>query len=433
MKRRDFVRRTVWTAGALAAPIYIPSRVFGTSKRPGANDRIALGIIGPGGRAHSLLSESPNDVRLVALADCDLRQMEKFETWAAAKCPEVVEGKLVRYQDYRAMFDREKLDAVIIATTTHSRALICLDAMRAGLDVYAEKPLTLTIEEGWFLIEAEKKYRTVFQVGTQQRSVPIDNFASDLVKGGAIGKVHTVLCENFISPSPLPDLKAEPVPEGLNWDMWLHQTEEVPYTSELHPSLAKWGPWRPYDGGGQSHGVTGWGAHAFDQVQRALGTDHTTPVEVWLEEDPGPTAKVSLRYADGPVMKLELSQEEAPGLGAVFLGEEGKIEINRNRAVSDPPEIVQGAPVPDNNDVLSSVAHHHLKNWVDCIRSREKPNAPAEVGHRSSVICHLINICRELGRTVQWDPRKEDFDSDEEASSLRSRPRRKGYELPKPV
>lgn len=433
MKRRDFLYVSALAGGALTAPTLVPRRVFASASKPGVNDRIALGIIGPGGRAHSLLTEAPNDVRLVALADCDLSQMEKYETWAAEKCPHVVEGKLARYQDYREMFDKERLDAVIIATTTHSRAVICIDAMRAGLDVYAEKPLTLTIEEGWYLMEAEKKYKTVFQVGTQQRSVPINNFGSDLVKNGAIGKVHTVLAENFISPTPRPPMEAETVPDGLNWDMWLHQTEKIPYTSLLHPGLGKWGFWRPYDGGGQSHGVTGWGAHAFDQVQRALGTDHTTPVEVWLEEDPSPTAKVSLRYPDGPVMKLELPEEKAPGLGAIFIGDKGKITINRNLVVSDPPEIAMGAPVPDNPDVLSSVADRHLKNWVDCIRSREKPNAGAEIGHRASVICHLINICRELGRPLKWDPKKEEFIGDEEANALRSRPRRKGYELPQTV
>src|SRR3989304_3829723 len=124
MKRRDFIRRTTLSAGALAAPMLIPRDVFAAAKKPGANDRIVIGIIGPGGRAHSLLSEAPEDVQLVALADCDLSQMEKYESWAAKECPKVVSGKLARYQDYRAMFEKENLDAVIVATTTHARALI---------------------------------------------------------------------------------------------------------------------------------------------------------------------------------------------------------------------------------------------------------------------------------------------------------------------
>jgi len=430
MKRRAFLRNTTAAAGAFLAPCYVPRHVLAAPGKPGANDRIAIGIIGPGGRAHSLLEECPKDVRVLALADCDLRQMEGYEKWGAEKRPDIVESKLARYQDYHEMLEKEKLDAVIIATTTHSRALICLDAMQAGLDVYAEKPLTMTVEEGQYLVKAERKFKTVFQVGTQQRSVPIDNFGSDLVKNGAIGKVHTVLCPNFLGPEVREPTTGEKVPDGLDWDKWCHYTPLVPYTPDLHPGLGKWGKWRAYDGGGLSFGVTGWGAHAFDQMQRALGTDDTTPSEVWLEEEPSITAKVSMRYPNGILVKCELAQDEGPGLGAIFIGEKGRIEINRNIVVSDPPELAKGAPIPDNTSFTSSVAHHHLKNWVDCMRSREKPNASTSIGHHSSVICHLINLCRELGRKLEWDPVKEEFIGDEEANALRARPRRKGYELP---
>ena len=116
-----------------------------------------------------------------------------------------------------------------------------------------------------------------------------------------------------------------------------------------------------------------------------------------------------------------------------MIGEKGKIEINRNRLVSDPPELIKGAPEPDDRSVVASVSYRHLKNWVDCMRSREKPNAGAEVGHRSTVICHLINICRELGRKLRWDPVEEKFIGDDEANALKTRPRRKGYELPEGV
>ena len=431
MKRRTFLRNTTRiAAGATLAPYFVPSHVLAAPGRPGANDRIAVGFIGPGGRAHSLLEESPVDLRVVALADCDLRQMEHYEKWAVEKRPDLTGEKLTRYQDYREMFEKEKLDAVFITTTTHARTLICIDAMAAGLDVYAEKPLTLTIEEGQCLIKAEKKYGKILQVGTQQRTVPICNFGSDLVKNGAIGKVHTVLCPNFLGPEVRPETPGQGVPDGLNWDMWCHHTELVPYTPDLHPGLGKWGKWRAYDGGGLSFGVTGWGAHAYDQVQRALGTDDTTPCEVWLEEEPGIQAKVSMRYPNGTVLKSELAEGKGPGLGAIFVGEKGKIEINRNILVTDPPELAKGAPTPANTSFTSSVADLHIQNWIDCMRSREKPNAGAVVGHHSSVICHLINICRELGRKLEYDPVKEEFIGDDEANALRSRPRRKGYELP---
>ena len=430
MKRRNFLQGLAAGAGTFGAPLFLKREILAAPGRPGAGDRIVVGLIGPGDRAHSLLSDAPFDLKLVALADCDLRQMEEYEKWVVQKRPGLVGGPLARYQDYRQMFDRENLDAVVVATTTHSRALICLHAMQAGLDVYAEKPLTLTIEEGQYLARAERRFKTVFQVGTQQRSLPLNNFGGDLVKNGAIGKVHTVLCSNFVGPLPRPELMSERVPDGLNWDMWCHQTDLIPFSSQLHPKLGKWGPWRPYDGAGQSFGVTGWGTHAFDQVQRALGTDHTTPSEIWLEEDPSPKAKVSLRYADGPVLKLTLGPDEGPGLGGIFLGEKGKIEINRNRVVSDPPELVKDAPEPDDPSVTASVTQRHLQNWIDCMRSRQTPNASAEVARRSTDICHIINICRELGRPLKWDPDAETFVGDEEANLLRSRPRREGYELP---
>ena len=171
------------------------------------------------------------------------------------------------------------------------------------------------------MVRAERKYQRVVQVGSQQRSIAINNFGSDLVRSGAIGRVHTVLCPNFIGP----------------------------------------------------------------------------------------------------------------GLGAIFVGEKGKLEINRNKLAANPPELIRDAPPPADKSEYASVAHEHIRNWVHCMRTREKPVAHAEIGHRSTVICQLINICRELGRKLTWDPVREQFQSDDEANQLRSRPRRRGYELPEIV
>jgi predicted dehydrogenase len=425
ISRRQLLHAAV---GAVAAPTFLSGRALDAADAPGANSRIRVGLIGPGGRAKDLLKESPADLDFVALADCDLRQIDAYRKWAQEKLPGRLSEKCPQYQDYRQMLDKEKLDAVFVATPTHSRVLICLHAMQAGLDVYAEKPLTLTIEEGQYLIRAEKKYRRVFQTGTQQRSIPINNFGSDLVKHGALGKIHTVICPNFIGPEIRPAKPGQPAPEGLNWDIWCQQTALVPYSPDLHPGLGRWGRWRDYDGGGLGWGVTGWGAHAFDQVQRALGTDDTTPVEIWPEE-PGPNCPVTLRYASGTLLKLTLPKGKGPGLGAIFVGDKGKLEINRNRLASNPPELIQGAPEPDDRSEVASVAQRHIQNWIDCMRSRKPPVADAGVGHRTQVICILINICRELGRRLKWDPVKEEFAGDDQANALRSRPRRKRYEL----
>jgi hypothetical protein len=419
--RRRFLKTA---AAALAVPSWIPSTVLGSPGRPGANDRICVGLIGAGHRSLDLTKESPADLKLVAVADCDLRMIDQYLSKTREFKDSIVAAKCASYQDYRLMLAKEKLDAVFVATTTHARVLACLHAMQAGLDVYAEKPLTLTIEEGQYLVRAEQKYRTVFQVGTQQRSIAINSFGSDLVQHGAIGKVVTVKCPNFPGPRPLPPLRAKPTPSEMNWDLWCNQTELIPFSPELHPGLGRWARYRPYCG----WLVTGW-VHAFDQVQRALGTDDAGPVEVWPEES-GPDAHVSLRYASGTVLKLDMPENKGPRMGGIFVGEKGKIEINRNRLASNPPELIENAPPPADKSEYASVSHEHIRNWVDCMRTRKKTVAPATIGHRSTTVCHLIDICRELGRKLEWDPVKEEFVGDTEANALRSRPRRKGYELP---
>ncbi len=419
--RRRFLKAA---SAALAAPYWIPARVLSAPGRPGANDRIRVGLIGAGHRSEALIKESPADLQLVAVADCDLRMIAHYLPIYRKHEGSIVAKECSSYQDYRQMLAKEKLDAVFVATTTHARVLACLHAMQAGLDVYAEKPLTLSIEEGQYLVRAERKYGTVFQTGTQQRSIAINNFGSDLVRSGAIGKVRVVKCPNFPGPRPLPQLAAQPTPPEMNWDLWCNQTELIPFSSELHPGLGRWARFRPYCG----WLVTGW-VHAFDQVQRALGTDETGPVEVWPEEA-GPDGRVSLRYATGTVLKLDMPENKGPRMGGIFVGEKGKIEINRNRLASNPPELIAGAPAPADKSEYASVSHEHIRNWVECMRTRKKTVAPATVGHRSTTICHLIDICRELGRKLQWDPVKEEFVGDPEANALCSRPRRKGYELP---
>ena len=419
--RRGFLKTT---AVALTVPSVIPSTAIAARGRPGANDRIYVGMISPGGRSKDLTKESPADLKLVAVADCDLRQIAKYLTTVRQFKDSIVAEKCSQYQDYREMLSKEKLDGVFVATPTHARVLICIHAMQAGLDVYAEKPLTLTIEEGQRLVRAEAKYMTVFQVGTQQRSIAINNFGSDLVRNGAIGRVLTVKCPNFPGPRALPQFPAEPTPSEMNWDLWCNQAALTPFSSQLHPGLGRWARFRPYCG----WLVTGW-VHAFDQIQRALGTDDTGPVEVWPEEK-GPDGRVSLRYANGTVLMLDMPENKGPKMGGIFAGENGKIEINRNRLASNPPELIANAPPAADKSEYASVSHEHIRNWVQCMRTREKTAAPATVGHRSTTVCHLIDICRELGRKLQWDPVREEFVGDAEANALRSRPRRKGYELP---
>jgi predicted dehydrogenase len=420
MKRRDFLGKSAALAAAgIAVPAWVPAAAPAAPGRLGANDQIRVGFIGLGGRAQWILTnEDLPGARIVAAADCFQPRLDGIpkirpdaEKWA-------------KYADYRTMFDKEKLDAVFVETTTHARVLTCIHALQAGLDVYAEKPLTLTVAEGRVLVKAVGKYGRILQTGSQQRSMPINIHASKLVREGAIGKVHTVIVCNFEGPARWTPKPAQPVPKGLNWDQWCHQTELRPYHPDLHYS---WALWWDYDGGGQGWGVTGWGTHSLDQVQCALGTDDTGPVEIWPEE-PGPNCKVTMGYAGGALVKLSGAKRGHEDLGAIFVGDKGKIEIKRGRYMANPKELLQGAPEETPEGKGESIPH--FRNFFDCMRTRQKPAADVETGHRATTLCHLVNLCRDLGRKLRWDPKAEQFPGDDEANKLLARPRRKGYELP---
>jgi predicted dehydrogenase len=376
------------------------------------------------------------------------------------------------YEDFRAMIDKENLDGVMVETTTHARAWVAILAMQAGMHVYIEKPMCLTIAEGRAMVKAARKYNRVTQVGTQQRSMPLNNWASDLVRSGAIGKVVTVWAANFIGTEKWTAQPGKPMPHGGSgnwWDIWTNQAPLRPYHDKLH---WEWPRYWDYDGGGYSFGVTGFGTHAYDQINRALGTDDTGPVEVVLEEAvavsdtgkfvsrdtvgtagradigmakpvddwgavklSGPRAKVSMRFASGTQLKLHLDGDRGPGLGAIFIGEHGKIDIGRNTVKSNPKELVRspGNPGPIKAPRDSSFSSCHVENWIECIKSRKPCNADIEIGQRATTLCLLVDIARQVGRVgekLHWDPTAERFTNCDEANKLLSRQRRKGFELP---
>ncbi|MFQ5811148.1 MAG: Gfo/Idh/MocA family protein, partial [Armatimonadota bacterium] len=408
----------------------IPSGVLAGPGQPGANDRIGVGYIGVGRRAKGLMG-LPKEGQMVAVADCNGPRAE-----AVAE-----QRKCRAHKDYRELLDRGDVDAVVVASPDHWHTLHCIHACQARKDVYCEKPMTLTIREGRQLVQAVRKYERVFQTGSQQRSMAPNRTGCELIRNGRLGKVHTVLGANYATPweCALPE---QPIPEGLDWDAWCGQTEVVPYHKDVYTPRANpgWISFRPWSGGE----MTGWGSHGLDQVQWALGMDETGPVEVWTEGpkfDP-PTYKepasrgagnaicekptVFFRYADGTVLKLG----GGPGGGAVFIGDEGKITIDRGRFTPEPAEL--GEPLEDP-EVRLYVSDNHMQNWFDCMKSREKPVADVEIGHRSATVCHLGNIARWLGRKLRWDPETETFPGDDEANALVSREQRGPYRIPEPA
>lgn len=411
VSRRRFLQRT--TAAAVAAPYFVPSSVLAAPGRPGANDRVLIGLIGTGGRAHQLMDHMPAEGKIVAACDCEIPRI-----------PTEFRGtKLHTYQDHRRMLDQERLDAVVVATPDHGRVIPCIHACQAGLDVYAEKPLTLTIGEGRVLVRAVRKYQRVFQVGTQQRSMEMNRFACALVRSGGIGKLKAVLAVDYTGPKRYTGLPEQPMPKQFDWDMWCGQTELRPYNAELHRG---WMGWRAYSGGE----LTNWGAHGLDQVQWALGMSHTGPVELWLDKQ----GHARMRYANGVEVRFTLPR--GPMGGAIFVGSKAKIEINRNKFTTNPPDFVKDPPAPATAKIWEGpgwIARPHLQNWLDCIKTRERPRADVEIGHRSVSVCHLVGIVRELRRRLRWDPETETFPGDDEANTYLNRPRRKGYELPEVV
>lgn len=422
VSRRGFLVTSVQAgAAAVAAPMILPSGVLAAAGKPGANDRIAVGYIGVGRRALEIM-RLPTDAQTVAVSDVNKPRMD-----------EVVGDKgWKKYWDYREMLADPAIDAVIIATPDHWHAINAVHACEAGKDVYVEKPMTLTIREGRAMVDAARKNKRIVQVGSQQRSMEACRTGCELVRNGRIGKVHTVYGANYPSPwdCPLPE---QPVPDGLNWDMWCGQTQPRPYHIELYTPRVRgqeagWISYRPYSGGE----MTGWGAHGLDIIQWALGMDETGPVEVspvpGTEYDDGvhkgPTCEVVFKYANDVVVHLN---NKGPEGGGLFVGDKGRIAIERGKYKID-PESLAAEPLKDT-DIRLYKSDDHMKNWLDCIRSRELSVADVEIGHRTTTMCHLGNIARWTGRKLTWDPAKERFVDDDDANTYIERPMREPWTL----
>ncbi len=427
ISRRQFLHRS---AAAVAVPLVIPAGVLAAPGRPGANDRIGIAGIGIGRQGSGDLATCMKDPRsrFIAIADVNLPR--------ARTLAEKYHGE--PYQDYSKLLDRKDVDAIITATVDHWRAIVSIHSCQAGKHVYAEKPLTLTIREGRLMVDAARKYNRVFQAGSQQRSMGINRATCDFIRAGKLGKIKEVIGHNYPSPWEY-KFPAQTVPEGLDWDMWCGPAPLVPYHVDLYSPRSKpgWISFRPHSGGE----MTGWGAHGLDEIQSALGMDNSGPVEIWTEGgkfDP-PTytqpesrdrgekicksPMVYYRYESGVTVKLDNGNEG----GGIFIGEKGKIDLARGRVKSNPPDIAEEITksAPGNAD--------HIKNWLDCIQTGERPRADVETAHRSATVCHLGNIARWTGRKLRWDPVKETFPDDEAACAFLDRERRKPYLLPEKV
>jgi predicted dehydrogenase len=422
VSRRRFLKQSVavLSAAGVASPVLIPRTALAQNGNVGANERIIVGFVGTGGRARQLMSHIPqNRAKIVAVSDLWRSKMESAvqEKKNQGGIDNVDQWKL--YNSDLEMFEHEKLDCAFVITQDFCRTLCAMHAILAGLDVYAEKALTTYISEGRALVNCVRKHNKILQVGSQQRSMRLNDYGCKLVREGQFGKIKVVQAINYPSGRPIPaNLGEEPCPQDLNWNQWQGPTSY----RNFHGSLLGWMQWKEYANGE----MTNWGAHGIDQVQWAVGASQSGPVELFpLEEGNG---KIAMNYANGVTVRLEL--DKGPWGGAIFRCEKGNLEINRNNLKANPEEFIKDAPEADPPEGPTWIARPHIENFFDCIVSRKLPNADVEIGHRSITVCHLIGITRDLNRRLKWNPEKEQFIDDDEANKLVNRPRRKGFEFP---
>jgi len=446
--RRRFLKTT---AAATAATTIIPAWSSARGEEP-PSERLRVGSIGVGGQGSGDMRAASRYAEIAAVCDVDAGRTE-----AAAKRS----GAKDIYEDYRKLLDRKDIDIVTIGTPDHWHTKIAIEAMQAGKDVYCEKPLTLTIEEGKLIRKVLKETNRVFQVGTQQRSGRQFLQAIALQRAGRLGDVQKLTVG--ISQNPWSDAIAEaPVPEGLNWNMWLGQTPEVPYRWQpgvKHMPANKGGGdggsvatnchyefrwWYAYSGGK----MTDWGAHHVDIAQWLInqtGPDQgpvtVEPVKVEhavkFDEKGDPiqtdrynvpkTFEVKATFPNG--VEMFITSEGRNGILAE--GTKGRIFVSRGGLYGAPAEALKDDPLPEDavEALYGGPVKHHMENFMDCIKSRKTPVSDVSSHHRAITTCHLSNIALRLGRAIKWDAKAEQIIGDDAARAMQGREHRKGFEI----
>ena len=428
--RRRFLKQAAATsAAAIGFPYIVPASALGAAGHVAPSNRTTLGFIGMGKMMRGHVGSFLNRGRCHALAVCDVesirlgQQQKRVDDYYAKRDGKGSYKGCAAYKDFRELVARDDIDAVVIATPDHWHALVSIAAMKSGKDVYCEKPLTLTINEGKAVVKVARQYGRVFQTGSQQRSWPEFHRACELVRNGRVGKVHTVHV-NVGGPPIECNLPAQPVPEGLDWDFWLGPAPWRPYNADIAPGLAFRGwpnfrAYRDYAGGG----MTDIGAHHFDIAQWGLGMDGTGPVEV-TPPNGKDVELLTYRYANGVILHHGGASGRA---GIEFKGTEGRVLVNRGYIGTDPKHLLD-EPIGPNETRLYHTRDHH-GNWLDCIRTRGKPIADVAIGHSSVTVCHLGNLAYWLKRPLKWDPVAEEFIDDDEANRVLQRPMRSPWRL----
>lgn len=431
LNRRSFLGQSsqLVTAGLLAPGLFAGTSVVADTPRS-PNERLRVGAIGLRYQGTVITEKARDYGDIVALCDVDRHVREQARA-SFGSTPRI-------FEDYRDMLKLKDLDVVLIGAPDHWHAKMLIDACRAGKDVYCEKPLTLTIDEGQHIRNAVEATGQVVQVGSWQRSDHRFRLAVEMVRQGRIGKlqkVDVVLGKN-VTGGPFP---TRPVPSHFNWDLWQGQTPDVPYIPERAHYTFRW--WYEYSGGQ----MTDWGAHHIDIAYWGIDSE---PVEIsgtakYPDVADGYNVAIDYHARYRFANDVELTVADNGRNGIMFTGTEGRIFVNRGSIEGKPVEDLKTNPLrredfsiydfdnldrPERAGKLDAIVNH-MGNFFDCVRSRKLPISEIESQHRSVSLCHLGNIAMRLGRPLQWDPERELFPNDPQANSHLAREQRSGYEV----
>jgi predicted dehydrogenase len=436
ISRRSFLKRCSLAGAAAGLPAWFIERDLAEAapvRVLGPNDRPAIALVGCGGMGRGDAGNAKRFGDIVALCDVDASH-------AAAAAQQFTDGgkKPAVFDDVRKLVERDDIQVIINATPDHWHTLVNMTAAKAGKDVYGEKPLTMTIDEGHHVIRAVRKGKIVLQTGTQQRSSSRFRLACELVRNQRLGQLKQI---TVWLPAGLRDgpFSSKPIPEGLNWNFWLGQAPKVDYVPQrCHTNFRFW-----YDYAGGP--MTDWGAHHNDIARWAVGLAGPVSVEGVATTQPIPggyTAfsdfEVNFTYANGVRHTVKTTRDDNIFGGVVnengqrngikFEGTNGWLWVNRNE-IEASDEALLSAPLPAGAERLY-VSDDHIGNFFDCVRSRKLPVADVETGHRSASVCHLGVLALRLGRKLEWDPEREKFTGEgaKEANKMLAREMRKPFD-----
>lgn len=423
ISRRSFLAST---AAMIAAPMFIPARALGRDGTVAPSERITVAVMGTGSRGgdHSRTLAGDRTVQLVAACDAQRGRAEGIKAMVESKYADDMKAGSYKgcavYQDFREVIARDDIDAVFIAAPENWHAIMSIAAMKAGKDVYCEKALSLTIAEGRAVCDAVRRYGRVFQAGTQQRSDRNFRHACELARNGYLGKVHTVTV-GVPGGHKLPILPVKPLPEGVDYDMWLGPAPYKPYREGI--CSFNWYFVSDYCAGW----IQSWGVHHADIALWGMPSLHASTLEVEgtaTFPDDG-TADCSYEWntqltAPGGVKLVFCSDGKSPfGHGCRFEGDKGWVHVVRGGIRAEPASLLDAVMKPEEEHLYRSNNHH--TNFLECMRTRRDPAAPVEACHRATTLTLVADIATRLKRKVKWDWSAERFIGDETANRMLSR------------